>query len=49
MHKLELHTIAGVYVHTTALQLASERTVYDKLLWGICGGHINIVDRPGFL
>jgi len=46
-HRVQLHTVVGVHMHTTALKLASERTVYDKLLWGICGGHINIVDRQG--
>jgi hypothetical protein len=47
----QLHTVAGMQVHATALQLVSQRTVDDQLLGaGICGGtHINIEGRPGVL
>jgi hypothetical protein len=50
MNEVRPHTVAGMHVQTTALQLVSQRTVDDQLLGDICGGtHINIVDRPGVL
>jgi hypothetical protein len=49
-NKLQLHTIAGVHMHSPALQLVSKSTVYNKLLGSICGGtHNKIVDRLGGL
>jgi hypothetical protein len=50
MDELQLHTVASVHVHTAALQPIWQRTVYDKLLRGICGGtYVNFVDRTGGL
>jgi len=36
-NELQLHTIASVHMHATALQFVSESTVDDKLLRLICG------------